>query len=333
METLNAAVIGVGSMGYNHARVYSELENTNLVSVSDTDNERAQKVSDDFSCNHYTSHKDMLKKESIDLLTISVPTQYHKLVALDCVEEGVNILVEKPIADTVENGRKIIEAAEEEDLQLMVGHIERFNPAVRKLKKHLDDGELGKVFKLHSRREGPFPRRIRDVGVVIDLAVHDIDLMRYFTDSDVKRVYAEAERRIHTSHEDMLMGLLKFNNDALGVLSVNWLTPEKIRELSVVGEKGMFVVKYLTQELWFYQNIEVLDEEYSYSDMLMGVSEGDIRGIRVKKQEPLKNELEYFAQCVSDGKDGHSSGKEGLKALQIAEALINSNEKNQVVLP
>lgn len=331
METLNAAVIGAGSMGFNHARVYSEMPQTELVAVCDKSGDRSKLVGSEFDCKSYKNHKKMLSTEDIHILSIAVPTKYHAPVSLDCINAGIDLLVEKPIADTSKNGKKIIRKADKNDVNLMIGHIERFNPAVRMLKERLEKGDLGKVFKLQSRREGPFPRRIRDVGVVIDLAVHDLDLMRYFTESEVKRVYAEAERRIHTKHEDMLNSLLKFKNGAVGALSVNWLTPEKIREISVLGEKGMFVVKYLSQELWFYENVEVNDEDYTYSNILMGVSEGDIRGSRVKKQEPLRNELEYFVDCVSNGRNGHSNGVDGLKALELAEAIIGSTKKNRAV--
>ena len=331
MGTLNTAVIGVGSMGYNHARVYSELDSVKLLGVADPDKARFKRVSGDFSCNGYGDYRELLKSEEVDAVSICVPTQYHKEVAIDCLDAGVNVLVEKPISDSVSAGKEIIEKAGKQDLKLMVGHIERFNPAVIKLKQEITAGRLGKAFKLHSRREGPFPNRIRDVGVVIDLAVHDIDLMRYFTESEVKRVYAEAERRIHTSHEDLLSGLLKFRNDSIGVLSVNWLTPEKIREMSVVGEKGMLVVKYLTQELWYFENGDLNGRDYTYSDILMGVSEGDITGIRVKKQEPLKNELSYFIESVENGEDPLPGGLDGLKAVEIAEAVIDSCTKNKVV--
>ena len=139
-------------------------------------------------------------------------------------------------------------------MPLTVGHIERFNPAVVELQARLRAGELGRVFQVHARRVGPFPERVRDVGVVLDLAPHDIDVMRFLLDSEVARVQAETEQRINTEHEDMLAGVLRFANGVVGVLDINWLTPTKIRELSVLGERGMFVVDYLARELTFYEN-------------------------------------------------------------------------------
>lgn len=332
MKKLKAAVIGVGAMGKNHARVYSELDNTDLVAVADVNEETAKNVAEYLRCNSYKDYKKMLKGEDIDIVSIAVPTKYHKEVALNCIELGIPTLVEKPIADNEENAIEIIQRAEEDNTKLMVGHIERFNPAVVELKKRLDKNELGKIFEIKAIRVGPFPNRIRDVGVVIDLAVHDIDIMRYLANSEVKRLYAETERKIHTKHEDLLSGLLKFQNDAIGVLSVNWLTPEKIREISIIGERGMFVVKYLPQELYFYENIEASSEGYSYSDILMGVAEGNITNIRIQKKEPLKAEIESWVDCVKRDKKPLVSGEDGLRALELAQKLIESTVKERVIL-
>ncbi|RLI89949.1 MAG: gfo/Idh/MocA family oxidoreductase [Candidatus Altiarchaeales archaeon] len=332
MKKLRAAVIGVGAMGRNHARVYSELDGTELVAVADANPKTSKNVAEDFRCKAYKDHREMLEEEYIDMVSIAVPTRYHRDVALDCIEKEIPILVEKPIADSEENAKEIIDKAGENGVKLTVGHIERFNPAVIELKKRLDKNELGKIFEIKAVRVGPFPNRIRDVGVVIDLAVHDIDIMRYLVKSEVKRLYAETERRIHTRHEDLLSGLLKFQNDVIGVLSVNWLTPEKIREISITGEKGMFLVKYLTQELYFYENIEAKRDRYSYPDILMGVTEGNIINIRIPKKEPLKAELESWIECVKKDKEPLVSGEDGLKALKLAQRLIDSAVKEKVIV-
>ena len=177
-------------------------------------------------------------------------------------------------------------AAHDAAVPLMIGHVERFNPAVLELKRQLQDGKLGRVFQVHARRTGPFPKRVRDVGVVHDLAPHDIDIMRFLLDSEVERVYAETEQRISTEHEDMLSGLLRFRNGVVGVLEVNWLTPIKVRELSVLGEKGLFTVDYLEQELLFYPKEEAA---------------GAPTQIPLQKREPLRVELEAFVEAVRLG--------------------------------
>ena len=209
MKNISAAVIGVGATGKNHARVYSELGGVELVSVSDVNRANAKKIAEKYKCAHYSDHKEMLKEEDIDVVSVVVPTNHHTKVSLDCIERGVNTLVEKPIADTIENAEKIIDAVRKSKIKFTVGHVERFNPAVIELKKRLNGNELGRVFKVSAHRVGPFPKRIQDVGVVVDLATHDIDVMRYLLESEVKRVYAEAERRIHTTHEDLLNAVLK----------------------------------------------------------------------------------------------------------------------------
>jgi UDP-N-acetylglucosamine 3-dehydrogenase len=233
--TLKAAVIGVGAMGRHHARVYAEIPDVELVGVADMSGEAARSVTGRFGGTAYTDYHQLLDEQKPDVVTIAVPTVDHLEVGLDVIGRGTHLLIEKPIAHSVEEGQKIIDAAKSAGVKLMIGHIERFNPAVAALKEHLNQGELGRIFEMDARRQGPFPARVRDVGVVIDLAVHDVDVMRYVCDADVTRVYAETERRIHSQHEDLLSGLLRFDNDAVGTLTINWLTPTKVRELYVTG--------------------------------------------------------------------------------------------------
>jgi len=318
-------------MGWNHCRVYSEIPDIELVGVCDSDGKVASKAAVAFGCDPYRDLDGFLSKAEPDIVSVVVPTQHHAKVALACIESAASVLVEKPIADTVENAKAIIEAADEAEVRLAVGHIERFNPAVQELNRRLLARQLGRIYSIRATRVGPFPHRIRDVGVVIDLAVHDVDVMRYITGSDVGRVYAETEKRIHTSHEDMLSGLLKFKNGVVGVLDVNWLTPEKIRELTVTGERGMFKVNYIQQELTFYENSHVRGKEYNYQDILMGVSEGDVTSIRVQKKEPLRIELDSFINSVRKNQAPEVSGLDGLRSLEVALAIVESSMKNTVI--
>jgi UDP-N-acetylglucosamine 3-dehydrogenase len=327
---IKAAVIGVGSMGANHARIYNEMEDVALVAVSDVDPELAKKVASRYKTKHYSDYRAMLAEESLDLASIAVPTKFHYPVALDVIEQGVHLLLEKPIADTVARGQEIVREAELKRLKLMVGHVERFNPAVVELKRRLDADQLGRTFQIHARRLGPFPRRVRDVGVVIDLATHDLDVMCHLSGADVMRVYAETEQQIHTDHEDSLSGLLRFENGVVGVLEVNWLTPTKVRELSVTGERGMFVVNYLTQDLYLYEN-EYVDSAWDRLGMLKGVGEGNMIKLRIRKREPLHIELESFVETVvQDGKP-QVSGEDGIRALALAQAMVDSGREHRVV--
>ncbi len=327
---IKAAVIGAGSMGKNHARVYDELDGVALVAVSDIDVASARQTASRYRARYYTDYRRLLGEEKPDVVSIAVPTRLHHEVALEATGQGCHLLVEKPIADTLSHAEEMVSRAEEKGLTLMVGHVERFNPAVVELKRRLDDGQLGKMFQIHVRRLGPFPHRVRDVGVVIDLATHDLDVMCHLTQTDVVRVYAETEQEIHTEHEDSLSGLLRFDNGVVGVLDVNWLTPTKVRELYVTGEKGLFVVNYLTQDLYLYEN-EYIDSDWDRLGMLNGVGEGDMIKIKIGKREPLYAELESFVRCVEGGTQPPVTGRDGIKALALAKALVDSGQEHRIV--
>jgi predicted dehydrogenase len=275
----------------------------------------------------------LLDEERPDLVSIAVPTRSHLDVAVQVIERGIPLLIEKPIAATIEEGASLRDLARTAGVPLTVGHIERFNPAVRELRRRLDAGELGRVFQVHARRVGPFPARVRDVGVVLDLAPHDIDVMRYLLGSEITRVHAETAQRINTEHEDMLIGTLRFADGAVGVLDVNWLTPTKIRELSVLGERGMFVVDYLARELTFYENDAAPREDPAGwpARHLKGVSEGRRHEIAIEKHEPLALELEAFVRAVREGTPPEVSADDGIAAIAVAEALVRSARDGHAV--
>ena len=272
----------------------------------------------------------MLDEQTLDAVTIAVPTVDHLEVALEVISRGIHLLIEKPIAFSVEEGQIIIDAAAVAGVCLMIGHIERFNPAVQALKSCLDNQELGRVFQIDARRQGPFPARVKDVGVVIDLAVHDLDVMRFITGAEVRRLYAETESRIHSSREDLFSGLVRLDDGIVGTLIVNWLTPTKIRELYVIGENGMFQVNYLTQDLFFYENADAPLEDWPYLN-LRGVSEGRMVRTIVAKKEPLRSEQESFLAAVRGESPISVTGHDGLKALELAQAVVKSGLTNTVV--
>ncbi len=333
MRMLRAAVVGLGSMGTNHARVYGEIAGVELAAVADTDPARVAACTGGSTARGFDDYRRLLDEERVDLVSVCVPTKAHLDVAAEVIARRVPLLVEKPLAATLDDGRRIAELARAAGVPLTAGHIERFNPAVVELKRRLRAGELGRVFQVHARRVGPFPERVRDVGVVLDLATHDIDLMRFLLESDVTRVHAETEQRINTDREDMLIGTLRFANGVVGVLDVNWLTPTKIRELSVLGERGLFVVDELARELTFFENdaapgVGAPPRERQPADWaarhLKGVSEGAVHAVKIVKREPLRVELEAFVRAVRDGTPPAVSPEDALAAIAVSEALVRA---------
>jgi UDP-N-acetylglucosamine 3-dehydrogenase len=327
---LRVGVIGGGSMGFNHARVLAEMEDVELVGVADPSAEARARVGRRLRAHTFADYRELIQRARPHAVTVVVPTTLHYRVAADAIESGCHVLVEKPIASNCDEGADLIVRAADRGVALSVGHVERFNPAVRELKRRIDAGDLGTIFQVHARRVGPFPARIRDVGVIVDLATHDLDVMRFLLDSTVERVYAETAQRIHADHEDLLSGLIRFTNGAIGVLDVNWLTPTKIRELSVTGERGMFVVNYLTQDLLFFHNDWAQRTWYPGGGQPT-VSEGDSIKIRLDRHEALAAELEAFVKAVRGEAPLLVTGWDGLEALRLAEAVRQSGRERRAI--
>ncbi len=329
--SIKAAVIGVGSMGVNHARVNWELPDVDLVAVADFDDEKVRSVAKKYSTKAFTDYKQMLDETKPDEITLAVPTIYHHQIALDIIDRGIPLLIEKPIAFTLEEGQAIIKAAKEKNVKLMIGHIERFNPAIIALKELIAQEELGRIFQMDAHRQGPFPARIGDVGVVIDLAVHDLDIMRFVSQSEIIRVFAETEKHIHSKYEDLLTGLVRLSDGSIGTLIINWLTPTKIREFIVTGERGLFRCDYLTQDLYFYENPISHSSEWENLRVLRGVREGKMVRHMIAKKEPLRAEQEAFISSIVNNTPVPVSGEDGLKALELAKAIIQSGSEHSII--
>ena len=324
------ALIGLGAMGRNHLRVLAQIEGSDLAAVCDQDTAVLDAASRQYSIPGYTSLNEMLEHERLDAAVVAVPTRFHLEAGLAALRRGLNVFIEKPIATDLDEGRELIAEAKTAGRILSVGHIERFNPAVRELRRRVGAGEIGRIYQVQARRLGPFPARIRDVGVVIDLATHDLDVMYHLAGSEVQRLYAETEQRIHTDHEDILNALLKFESGVLGVLQVNWLTPTKIREVSVLGERGMFVCNYLTQDLTHFKNAEVPPASDSERPAT-AVIEGEVVNFPIAHAEPLKLELQSFLEAVRGEHEVEVDGEAGLRALHLALALVESASEARVI--
>jgi UDP-N-acetylglucosamine 3-dehydrogenase len=309
-------------MGFNHLRVLNEFDDeaVALVGVADMREEAVALAVRRFHVAGFTDYRTMLWETQPDLVAVVVPTHLHYEVARCALECGTHVLIEKPITSTIEEGLALIRLAAQRGRHIAVGHVERFNPAVIALKRLIAAGGLGRIFCLHARRLGPFPPRIRDVGVVLDLATHDLDAMRYLVGCDVVRVHAEVQRHLHDEHEDLLFGMLRFANDVVGMLDVNWLTPTKIRELSVTGERGMFLINYLSQDLYFYEN-DYTPTNWEALRSLAGVSEGTVTRLKVHKQEPLRAEYEDVISALRRDEPPTVTAVDGLAVLRLAYQL------------
>lgn len=314
-------------MGANHARVLADLDGVDLVAVADADLARCTKATAGRRIATFTDASSLLRETAPQMVSVVVPTQLHEPVARAVIGSGAHVLVEKPLAATVASARAIAAAAQDAGIILTVGHIERFNPAIQELKHRLDAGQGGAVIQLRARRVGPFPHRIRDVGVIHDLAPHDIDIMRFLLGDEVESVYGDARRHITTGFEDLFVGTLRFRGGALGVLEINWLTPTKRRELEVLCERGMFVVDYAAQSLAFYENYAASAREGA----IASVTEGPMTRYPIANREPLRVELEAFRDAIAAGGPSPVDASAGIAALSVVEAFVQSSELGQPV--
>ena len=318
---LRVGLAGLGSMGRNHLRHLSTREDCVLAAVSDPDPAILADAVAKTGAAGDPDPLDMIGSAEIDAVVIAAPTTAHAALTLAAIERGLPVLVEKPLAATVEEGIELVTAAHARGIPLQVGHVERFNPAVLELGRRLAHGWVGTLYSITSRRAGPFPARIRDVGVTIDLATHDADILSWVAGERPTRVYAELAQRHHASNEDLLFGLLHFPSGATGMLDVNWLTPAKRRQLSVVGESGMFELDYLTQRLTF------TSADIGSPTIIDGYAttfEGNVVVIDVASREPLAAELDAFLAVARSGGRPVVNGDDGLWALAIASSLLQA---------
>jgi predicted dehydrogenase len=303
---LRVGVVGVGVMGSNHARVFAGLSGTELVGVADPDRNQAEFVARTLGCVAVADVEELLDRD-IDAITIAAPTHLHRDIALLCIARGVHVMVEKPIASSVEEGRDIINAARRAGVTLMVGHVERFNPAVEAIKEAIRGED---ILSIAITRVGPFPPRMSNVGVVIDLAVHDIDLIRWFTDSDIIEVQPQLSSAV-AEREDIALLQFRTASGVLAHINTNWLTPFKARNV-IVATRG----KYVTGDLLTRQVTECFgfQPDGSYS----------MRHLSVGHAEPLRSELLAFLRAVRAGSVPAVTGEEAVASLEIATRCLSS---------
>jgi UDP-N-acetylglucosamine 3-dehydrogenase len=312
MRKLGAAVIGTGFWGKNHTRVYGELDSTELVAVCDVNRERAKAMADQYGVKAYTSSSRMLKNEAIEV--VSVCTWSTKLAkeALKALNAGKHVLVEKPMATNTKQAEKLLAVAEKNGLHLTVGFLMRFIPGLQHIREAVETKKLGELVCATAKRVSQWPERIGDVGVVKDTAIHDIDVMRYVSGEDPISVYAKTGSMRHRKFEDYAQIMLTYEDGKSAFIESNWITPYKTRILTVTGSEAIMRLDYVTQELWIEDAKENLQPRFPW-------------------KEPLKLELQHFADCVLEKKKPVVTGVDGLKALKIAEAALKSSAKNKAI--
>jgi UDP-N-acetylglucosamine 3-dehydrogenase len=312
MKKLGVAVIGTGFWGKNHARVYKELASTELVAICDVNAERAKSVADQFGVKAYTDSTRMLKNKEVEAVSICTWSTVLAKEALKALKAGKHVLVEKPMASNTKKAEKLLETAEKNDLHLTVGFLMRFIPGMLHIREAVENKKIGELVCATAKRVSQWPERIGDVGVVKDTAIHDIDVMRYIADEDPITVYAKTGSMRHKKFEDYAQIMLTYKDGKSAFIESNWLTPYKTRTLTVTGADAIMRLDYITQELWIEETKETLQPRYPW-------------------QEPLKLELQHFAECITEKKKPLITAADGLKALQIAEAALQSSAKNRAI--
>jgi UDP-N-acetylglucosamine 3-dehydrogenase len=327
--TLRAATLGLGMIGRHHARILQSLDGVELVGAVDPAGDRHGVVRDGVPV--HASLEELLAAGPLDMAVVALPTEEHLPAALALAEAGVHMLVEKPLAASVAECEQIVAACERGGVRAAVGHVERFNPALMALRERLLAGQLGEVFLVATERSGPFPERVRDVGVVKDLATHDLDIVSWVADAPIATVAAQTAHRTGRPHEDLVLVTGRLASDVPFNAIVDWLTPTKVRRTRVLGDRGMLVAETVSADLTFYENGNVTST-WDSSLALRGVSEGDATRYALSRAEPLRTELEAFRDLVAgDPAAPVVTLAEGLAAVRSAEAVLASAERGETV--
>jgi predicted dehydrogenase len=312
-------------MGKNHARVLSELEGVDFVAVVD-------ELGDPHGVRGGAALLRTLEELSsldVDFAVVATPTSTHEDIATWLFDSGIHTFIEKPVSTDASSAQRILESCQKSGLQGAVGHIERFNPAIRELKNRLLEGEIGDVFQIATRRQGSFPARIGDVGVTKDLATHDIDLTMWVSQSDYSHVFAQSAHRSGREHEDMISVSGRLANGIIVNHVVNWLSPMKERVVVVTGDKGTFVADTLTGDLTLHENGAFTVDWESFATF-RGVTEGNVTRFAYPKREPLRSELEGFRDAIARNGDDYVSLAEGVRVVEVADAVLTSSETGTV---
>ena len=312
MKKLGVAVIGTGQWGKNHARVYKELPSTELIAVCDINAERAKAMAAQHGVKAYSDSTQMLKDKSIEAVNVCTWSTILAKEAQKALNAGKHVLVEKPMATTPQQAQKLVQTAQENGLHLTVGFLMRFIPGLQVIRQSVEDKKIGEFVCATAKRVSQWPERIGDVGVVKDTAIHDIDVMRFISGQDPISVYAKMGSMRIKKFEDYAHIMLTYKDGKSAFIESNWLTPYKTRTLTVTGSDAIMRLDYITQDLWIEQQKETVQPRYPF-------------------QEPLKAELQHFVECITEKKKPLVTGEDGVRALEVATAAMQSSAKNRAI--
>jgi UDP-N-acetylglucosamine 3-dehydrogenase len=312
LKKLGVAVIGTGQWGKNHARVYKELPQTELVAICDVNPERAKTMAAQYGVKAFSDSTQMLKDKSIQAVNVCTWSTILAKEALKALKAGKHVLVEKPMATNTQQAQKLVQTAQENGLHLTVGFLMRFIPGLQSIRQSVENKKIGELVCATAKRVSQWPERIGDVGVVKDTAIHDIDVMRFISNEDPISVYAKMGSMRIQKFEDYAQIMLTYKDGKSAFIESNWLTPYKTRTLTVTGSDAIMRLDYITQDLWIEQQKESVQPRYPF-------------------QEPLKAELQHFVECIVEKKKPLVTGEDGVRALEVATAAMQSSAKNRAI--
>jgi UDP-N-acetylglucosamine 3-dehydrogenase len=312
LKKLGVAVIGPGQWGKNHARVYKELPSTELIAVCDINPQRAKAMAAQYGAKAYSNSTQMLKDKSIEAVSVCTWSTILAKEALKSLKAEKHVLVEKPMAKNTQQAQKLVQTAQENSLHLTVGFLMRFIPGLQSIRQSIENKKIGDLVCVTAKRVSQWPERIGDIGVVKDTAIHDIDVMRFISHEDPISVYAKMGSKRIQKFEDYAHIMLTYKDGKSAFIETNWLTPYKTRTLTVTGSDAIMRLDYITQDLWIEQQTKSVQPRYPF-------------------QEPLKQELQHFVDCIVEKKKPLVTGEDGLRALEVATAAMRSSAKNRAI--
>ncbi len=301
MSKLKVAIIGTGALGSIHAKIYTSLKNVELVGICDTDTKRLAQVSKELNVEGFKDYSELIGK--IDAASIAVPTKAHYSVSKELLNAGVHLLIEKPITQTVREADELLNIAKRKRLTLAVGHVERFNAAIEAILKIKGDIKFVECHRL-----GPFSPRVKDVGVVLDLMIHDIDILLWLIKSPIKRIDAVGVN-VLTDHEDIANARIVFENGAVCNITASRITANAVRKIRMFQTNAYISLDYIKQDAIIYKR--------KFGKIIP-------RQIDIKKEKPLQKEIASFLECVRSGEKPLASGEEGRQALSVALEILKN---------